>query len=167
MRHFSSFIFSKMRIELPHSQRPKTKHLKPKIMNWKLIFLLSLFGLAMGLATVSLIPSTIEPFFWLVIFIISSYSIAKYASGKYFLHGFCVSLVNSVWITAAHFTMFYTYIASHPEYLLATNGLPPDLAGHPRRMMLPIGVISGIMFGAILGLFVWITSKILKRSAAT
>jgi uncharacterized membrane protein len=33
-------------------------------MNWKLIFLLSLFGLAMAIATVFVIPSNIEPLFW-------------------------------------------------------------------------------------------------------
>jgi len=136
-------------------------------MNWKLIFLLSLFGLAMGLATVSLIPSMIEPIFWLVIFLISAYSIGNYAPGKYFLHGFCVSLANSVWITMAHIAMFYTYVANHPEFLQATNGLPPDLAGHPRRMMLPIGLISGIMFGLILGFFAWVASKFMKRNAVT
>ena len=134
-------------------------------MNWKLIVLLSLFGLAMGFATVSLIPSTIEPFCWLVIFIICSYLIAQYAPGKYFLHGFCVSLVNSVWITAVHCAMFYQYIASHPEFIKATEGLPPDLAAHPRRMMLPIGIVSGIIFGVVLGLFAWIASKIVKKSA--
>jgi hypothetical protein len=46
-------------------------------MNWKLIFQLSLFGLAMGIATVFVIPSNIEPAFWLVIFLICAYLIAK------------------------------------------------------------------------------------------
>jgi hypothetical protein len=46
-------------------------------MNWKLIFLLSLFGLAMGFATVFVLPTKIEPVFWLVIFVISAYLIAK------------------------------------------------------------------------------------------
>jgi hypothetical protein len=135
-------------------------------MNWKLIFLLSLFGLAMGFATVSLIPTNLEPFCWLIIFIISAIAIAKYAPGRFFLHGFMVSIVNSVWITAAHCAMFYAYIASHPEYVQAINGLPPDLALHPRRMMVPIGIISGIIFGIVLGLVAWIAGKIMNRSAA-
>lgn len=135
-------------------------------MNFKLILILSLFGLAMAIATVSLIPSAIEPLFWLVIFIVCAIAIAKKAPGKYFLHGFLVSIVNSVWITAAHCLMFYTYITTHPEFLLATGGLPPALAGHPRRVMVPIGIISGIFFGLILGLFSWIASKIFKRGAA-
>ena len=35
--------------------------------DWKLISRLSLFGLAMAIATVFAIPSNIEPAFWLVI----------------------------------------------------------------------------------------------------
>ena len=131
-------------------------------MNWKLIFLLSLFGLAMGFGTVSLISSTVEPICWLVIFLLCAYAIARFATGRYFLHGLMVSIMNSVWITAVHITMFYTYIASHPEYL---GMLPADLAGHPRRLMLLIGPITGILSGIVLGLFAWIASKIFKRSA--
>ena len=56
-------------------------------MNWKLILQLSLFGLAMGLATVFFISSSAEPFFWLAIFIASAYLIATRAPGRYFLHG--------------------------------------------------------------------------------
>ncbi len=51
--------------------------IKNMTMNWNLIFKLSLFGLAMGIATVYWIPSNIEPYFWLVIFIICAYAIAK------------------------------------------------------------------------------------------
>jgi hypothetical protein len=59
--------------------------------NWKLIGQLSLFGLAMGIATVFLIPSSIEPLFWLGIFCISAYLIAAKSFGVYFLHGRNVS----------------------------------------------------------------------------
>jgi hypothetical protein len=34
-------------------------------MNWRLTFQLSLFGLAMGIGTVIIIPSNVEPLFWL------------------------------------------------------------------------------------------------------
>lgn len=134
-------------------------------MNWKLVLLLSLFGLAMGFATVSVIPSTIEPIFWLLIFLICAYLIARYAPGRYFLHGFLVSVVNSVWITIVHVAMFYTYVANHPEYLQMTEGLPPALSGHPRRLMFLIGPISGVIFGIILGLFAWVASKLFRRTA--
>ena len=46
-------------------------------MNWKLILQLSLFGLVMGVATVFFISSSVEPFCWLIVFLISAYVIAR------------------------------------------------------------------------------------------
>lgn len=46
-------------------------------MNWPLILKLSLFGLVMGIATVFVIPSRVEPLFWLGIFVVCAYVIAK------------------------------------------------------------------------------------------
>jgi len=135
-------------------------------MNWKLIFLLSLFGLAMGFATVFVVPSNIEPLFWLVIFLICAYLIARYAPGKYFLHGLLVSIVNSIWITATHAALFYTYIVNHPEYMKMSDSLPPMMAGHPRRMMVVTGPIIGVISGIVLGLFAWIASFIVKKRPA-
>jgi hypothetical protein len=136
-------------------------------MNWKLILLLSLLGLAMGLATLSLIPTSIEPFCWLAVYLLCAFLIARYAPGKYFLHGLCVSLVNCIWVTAAHGLFFAAYATSHPEYLRTIAQLPPEYAAHPLRMMILIGPISGVMFGIILGLFAWVASKIVKRPAAS
>jgi len=135
-------------------------------MNWKLIFLLSLFGLAMGFATVFVIPSSVEPFCWLAIFIVCAYLIARYAPGKYFLHGLLVSIVNSIWITAIHASLFYTYVANHPEYLqmLTAPGNPEALSAHPRRMMVITGPIIGLLSGLVLGLFSWVASRFVKRS---
>ena len=130
-------------------------------MNWKLIFSLSLFGLAMAIATVFVIPSNIEPVFWLVIFIICAYFIAKKSSGKYFGHGFVLSLANCVWITAAHVLFFSTYIANHPQEAAMSAKMP--MADHPRMMMLVMGPIIGIVSGLIQGLFAFIASKIVKK----
>lgn len=130
-------------------------------MNWKLIFQLSLFGLAMALATISLIPTKVEPFFWLIIFIICAYLIAKNCSSKYFLHGFLVSLVNAVWITAAHVFFFKTYISNHSEMSSMSAQMP--LPSHPRIMMLLTGPVFGAVFGLILGLFSFIASKLVRK----
>lgn len=135
-------------------------------MNWKLIFLLSLFGLMMGLITVWFIPSTIEPIFWLGVFLISAYQIARHAGGRFFLHGFLVSVANGIWVTIAHASLFYAYVATHPEYLQMNEGLPPALAAHPRRMMLLIGPLTGVFLGLVLGLLAWIASRVVKSSRA-
>jgi hypothetical protein len=130
-------------------------------MNWKLIFLLSIFGLVMGIATVYAIPSDVEPFLWLIIFVICAWIIAKKCSSKYFLHGLMVSLINSVWITIAHVLLFDAYMANHPQEAIMLEKMP--LPDSPRLMMLITGPIIGVVSGVILGLFAMIAVKMLKK----
>jgi hypothetical protein len=130
-------------------------------MNLKLLLQLSLFGLIMAFATVSLIPEKIEWVFWLVIFIFCAYVIAKVGTGKYFLHGFVLSLINSVWITAAHLICFNSYMAHHPGVADMTN----KMGVHPRLCTLILAIPSGIIFGIIMGLFAFLASKMVKPKA--
>jgi hypothetical protein len=127
-------------------------------MNWKLVFQLSLFGLAMGISTVFVIPSTIEPVFWLAIFVICAVVIARRAPGRYFLHGLWVSLVNSVWITSAHVLLFRQYMAGHPREAAMMLTMP--LPTHPRLMMVCTGPIVGLVSGVVLGLFALVAGKV-------
>jgi hypothetical protein len=131
-------------------------------MNWKLIFQLSLFGLVMAFGTISLIPDKIEPLFWLVIFIIVAYIIAKTCTGKFFLYGFLVSMFNCVWIMMAHVLFYNSYAAHHPEM---ANMFPPNaLSNHPRVLMLLVGPFMGAAFGLVQGFFAFIASKAVKRN---
>ena len=134
-------------------------------MNWKLIFRLSLFGLVMAFATITLIPTKIEPAFWLLIFIICAWLIAKFAPGHFFWHGFATSIVNSIWITGAHVYFYRSYIHHHPE-MVDMSAKIPILAGHGRQQMLAMGPVFGIAFGLILGLFAFLASKAVKRQPA-
>jgi len=133
-------------------------------MNWKIIFQLSVFGLIMAFATVSLIPEKMEPAFWLVIFIFCAWVIAKACQGKYFLHGFLVSMVNCVWLTGVHIAFRETYAFHHPDMAKMGASLPPALTVHPRLAMAVMGPIFGAMFGIVLGLFSFVASKIVKRN---
>ena len=120
-------------------------------MNWSLIFLLSLFGLAMGAATVFVIPSTIEPLVWLAIFGVCAYIIAVRCSRRYFLHGLMVSVVNSIWITAFHVLLFDRYIITHNAEAEMMLSMP--LATSPRLLMSLMGPVIGVVSGIVLGLF--------------
>lgn len=131
-------------------------------MDGRLIFSLSLFGLAMGLGTVFLIPSTVEPLCWGAIFAICSFLIGKRAPGWFFLHGFLVSLVNCVWITGAHVILFESYIARHPQEAKMMASMP--LPDSPRLMMLMTGAVIGIVSGLVLGLLSLLSAKILRRA---
>ena len=132
-------------------------------MNWKLILQLSLFGLAMGIATVFVIPSNIEPFCWLAIFTVCAYIIATSVASRFFLHGVLVSIVNSVWITSAHVLLFDQYIANHPQEAAMMSSMPmPDA---PRLMMIVMGPVIGVVSGLVLGLFAFIASKFVSTRA--
>ncbi|HLM99127.1 MAG TPA: hypothetical protein VK335_07585 [Bryobacteraceae bacterium] len=126
-------------------------------MNWKLILQLSVFGLAMGLATVFVIPSNIEPLCWLVIFVICAYIIAKQAR-KVFLHGLLLGLANSVWITAAHILLFSQYIATHAREAEMMQSMPLS----PRPMMAIIGPVIGVISGVVIGVLALLASKVVK-----
>ncbi len=130
-------------------------------MNTKLIFRLSFLGLVMAVATVFWISPKAEPFFWLIIFIICAYIIARECSKRYFLHGFLVSMLNSVYITAAHIYFYQTYISNHPDEMNLMNAFP--LPYSPRVTMLMVGPAFGIGFGIILGIFAFVASKIVHR----
>jgi small basic protein len=126
-------------------------------MNWKLIVLLSMFGLVMGVATVFVIPPSIEPLCWLAIFAVCAVILARKAITKFFLHGLCVSLANSVWITAAHIAFFDSYMAAHPQEAAMAAQM-----GSPRLMMLATGPVVGLVSGIVLGLFSLGASKVIK-----
>jgi len=132
-------------------------------MNWKLILQLSLFGLFMGVATVFFIPSNIEPFCWLAIFILCAYIIARECATARFLHGLFLGLANCVWITTAHVLLFSQYLQHHAqEAAMLAMGIPH----HPRWTMALGGPIGGLIFGSIIGLFALIAGKFIKASTA-
>lgn len=133
-------------------------------MNWKLIVQLSLFGLAMGIATVFVIPSNVEPLFWLAIFVASAYLIARRAPGRPFLHGLLVGVANSLWVTPTHVLLFNQYLANHPQEAAMMRSMPaPD---SPRLMMAVVGPVIGIVSGALIGLLAVLASRFVARRSA-
>ena len=127
-----------------------------KHIDWNLVLQLSLFGAAMGIATVFVIPANIEPLCWLVIFVVCAVLIARRCTSHYFLHGLLVSVANSVWITTAHVVFFDPYVASHAREAAMSAGM-----SSPRLMMIATGPIVGLVSGLVLGLFAFAASKLL------
>jgi len=131
-------------------------------MNWKLIFGLSLFGLAMAIATVFVIPSNVEPIFWLVILIVCAVIIARVQPTRHFLHGLLVGIVNSIWVTSAHILLFSSYVANHPKEAAMMKNMPMQ----PQMMMAVTGPIVGVLSGVILGLFAFVAGKLIRPRPA-
>jgi hypothetical protein len=129
-------------------------------MNLRLVFQLSLFGLAMSVATVFVVPANLEPVLWLIIFIVCAWVLARRAPSKAPLHGLLVSMLNSLYITTAHIIFAETYIAGHADEAAAGAqfGLPV------RTMMAITGPIIGVVSGLVLALFTFIATKFVKRA---
>ena len=130
-------------------------------MDWKLTFQLSLFGLAMAIATVFVIPSNTEPAFWLGIFLICGYIIARRRQTGRFTHGLVLGLANSVWVTAAHILLFDRYLAGHAQEAAMMKSMP--LPDSPRLMMAIVGPVVGLVSGVIIGLLALGVGKWIKR----
>jgi hypothetical protein len=131
-------------------------------MNLKLVFQLSLFGLAMAFATVFFIPPNVEPLCWLVIFLVCAYIIGVRQTPRPFLHGLATGIVNSVWITSAHVAFYARYIAGHPREAAMAQNTPMS----PRLMMALVGPLVGIVSGVVLGLFALVATRVVRARAA-
>lgn len=130
-------------------------------MNWKLIFMLSLFGLAMSFSTVFWISFPVELVLWFIIFVFCAYAIVTECPDRYFLHGFLVNMVNAIWMTTVRVVLYQSYLANHPqEAMLIRRLYTPD---SPRLVMLVLGLPVGAMFGVVLGVFAIIASRTMKK----
>ena len=128
-------------------------------MSWRLVFALSAFGAAMGLATVYVVPSDVEPVLWLAIFVFCAWVIARRCPSRPVLHGLAVSLVNSVWITAAHVLLFDAYLARHAREADMVSRMPLP----PRLMMALTGPVVGLVSGLVLGAFAVVAARLVRR----
>ena len=134
-------------------------------MNWKLIFTLSLFGVAMGVASLFGLTGKIEPLLWLGIFILYAVMIAKKARSKHFLHGFLVSVLNGIWVGIIHSAFSSTLFLNNPEMLEGFQKLPQSFS--PQAMMLVMGPLIGAATGIVAGLFALIAVKVMAKKMTT
>lgn len=123
-------------------------------MSWKLVFGLSLLGLAVTLVTALANPLSFEPHLWCVVFVIASFAIAKGARGRYFLHGLLVSVMGSLWMTAAHFVLRDSLVAAHARAFSKLGHL-----GSTELIIATLGPAFGVAVGIVLGFVAWGTSK--------
>ena len=130
-------------------------------MRWLLILRLSLLGLVMAFATLTLVPPTLEPVLWLAIFFASAYWLARGVQSKIFLHGLLVGVANSIWITAAHITFFSIYLAHHPREAAMIKTMPASIP--PRVMMALVGPLVGIATGIVIGLLSLLVTWLIRR----
>lgn len=130
-------------------------------MNWKLILLLSLFGIVLAFAGVLGLPGRYEAIIWLIVFIIYAVIIVRKTTGKYFLHAFLTSIINGVWIGIIHAAFMSTYLGNHQVIRGIYKTMP--LSYHRRIMTVIMGLALGIIMGIIAGLVAYAAEKTMKK----
>jgi hypothetical protein len=132
-------------------------------MNRKLVFQLSLFGLALGVATVFAIPPLVVLGLWLAVFFICAVTIARKGVPRPFGHGLIVSILSSLWFNGVHVIFFNAYAARHAQEVAS---MVEQSTASPRLMILAMGPIMGMGSGLVLGLLCLIASKMIGPATA-
>ncbi len=132
-------------------------------MNLALLLKLSLFGVAMGIATVFVLPTQVEPLFWVLIFLFCARMLARKAGGRLFLHGVLLGLANSVWVTAAHIAFLKRYSAFNPQES-AWIAITP-MHDTPWLAMVLTSPIFGLFFGVLLGSMTLAAARFVRPAA--
>jgi hypothetical protein len=124
-------------------------------MSWRLVFGLSVLGIATAAASVLVIPRDIVHVGWAVLFFfVSAYLIAKRAPSRYFTHGFVVSVVVSLASTGAALALIDRFARHLPLARI------PLAVGSPQVLVAIVGPAAGIVLGLVLGIFAWAASKV-------
>jgi hypothetical protein len=129
-------------------------------MNWRLILLLSLFGVAMGLGIVFFLPSNITTILWAIIIVLSGYAIAKRCVHLRFLNGLIAGLLDRLLDTTVHVTFFHAYAVRHADEIELIRQFMPTIS--PRRLMVLTSPVWGLIFGVAIGLVALLIGVFLK-----
>ena len=134
-------------------------------MNWKLIFALALFGVAMGAASLMGWTQGIEWVLWLVIFVVSAWFIARKAASRHLLHGFMVGLLNGIIHAIIQAAFINTYLANNVQMAEQFGNIPGGLP--PLLFVLLSGPFIGVVSGAIVGLLALVMVKLVGKTSTS
>lgn len=134
-------------------------------MNFGLIALLSLFGLAMGAATLAgVVPRGMELPLWLVIGIIFAIVIARGVTRRHFLHGFVAGALAGILSPIIQVLFFDLYLARNPYAAQAFETLPAGMS--PRLFVACVAPVIALIYGAVVGLLSWAAARMFGKKAA-
>ena len=126
-------------------------------MNLK-IWMLTLFGVLMGLASVFGYTQSNEWLYWLVIAVISGFVIAKVTDRQIFVKSVVVGLFMGIFTGVIQSVLFDKYLENNPQSLDGFKEIPLSFA--PQFVVLFTGPFIGIVFGLFIGLIAIIIDKI-------
>ena len=118
-------------------------------MKWNIVFLLSLFGVGIGIASLFGFTEGVEFYWWIVVALVTAYILAKQTSHKLFLHGFYSGLGMGICHVFVLFIFFDLYVVHNPSIANGFTSIPGDI--EPRTFFLITSPVIGGLYGLMLG----------------
>jgi hypothetical protein len=132
-------------------------------MNWRLVLLLSLLGVAMTVpAVMGVFTETMELTAWVIIAVAAALLLAARGAGT-FGNGFMAGLLMGLWQHLLVFVLWDMYIAANPEFAATLAEDNPFKGMDPRLGMLIAGPVIALAYGLILGLLTWLAGRMLHH----
>jgi len=134
-------------------------------MNVRLVLTLSLFGLLVGLGSITgLVPSGWETALWGVIGLIYAGVLARQAPGKFFLHGFVTGFIAGAISILCQALFLNQYVAHNAKAADVFKSLPPGMP--PAVFLVLAAPIWAAVFGASTGLVTWLWARFTRPKPA-
>lgn len=120
-------------------------------MNWKIILLLTLFGLAMGIASLTGTIQFFVLYLWTIIGVSCAFVVSWYARTKVFLHGLIIGLLSTAACSIICVLFFDTYVQNNSTtaLLLERQNVFFSLKSFAFITSIPIGFFYGGFIGTI------------------
>lgn len=132
-------------------------------MNWRWILMLSLLGVAMGVASVMGWMGGKELWLWIGIVLIAAVLLGYNVKTKLFKHGFFTAALWTVLNGLVVMILWDTYIENNPQTAAQFAQIPAGL--NPRIFMLISVVFLALIWGAVLGLLAMLAGKLLAEKS--
>jgi hypothetical protein len=138
-----------------------------RILNWKIIRRLALFGIAMGAATIWGWVGNYEGLVWLLVAAICAVVIVRGVAQQHFQNGVIAGAIIMLTAQLMQVIFFPIYLANNLGHTADFNQLPIDFP--PRLFALMLGPFIAAGSGIVLGVMSWgaamAVSKIGKKRA--
>jgi tetrahydromethanopterin S-methyltransferase subunit G len=130
-------------------------------MNWKLIFSLAAFAIAMGIASVFAYTQGMELYCWIVIACICAFVLARNVTQKLFLHGLLVGIALGSVNGSVQSAFYSTYVQNNPQVAeqMSQNPLPFP----PAVFVLLSSPFIGALYGVVVGLLTLLAANLRKH----
>ena len=132
-------------------------------MNWKIIILLSLIGIAIAVGAIFGIVNSSYILVYMIIFaIVSGVIISRTCETAPFMHGVMVGLLSGIFGSMIQALMFDTYLKNNPSSLDGFKNITTNL--QPQFVLLFSGPFFGIGYGILAGLVALVLKKKTSRN---